>query len=62
MFGALLVFGRHIKGMITVNASAGLGVQRDTSPPPLAPLAFYTFMMLLAPVTNWEPHGVLLIG
>jgi hypothetical protein len=25
-----------------------------------APLAFFTFMMLLAPVTNWEPHGVAL--
>jgi hypothetical protein len=36
-------------------------VQRDTSPPS-APLAFFTFMMLLAPVTNWEPHGVTLAG
>jgi hypothetical protein len=24
------------------------------------PLAFFTFMMLLAPITNWEPHGVTL--
>jgi hypothetical protein len=36
-------------------------VQPDTSPPS-APLAFFTFMMLLAPVTNWEPHGVTLAG
>jgi hypothetical protein len=25
-------------------------------------LAFFTFMMLLAPVTNWEPYGVTLAG
>jgi hypothetical protein len=36
-------------------------VQRDTSPPS-APLASFTFMMLLAPVTNWEPHGVTFAG
>jgi hypothetical protein len=36
-------------------------MQRDTSPPS-APLAFFTFVMLLAPVTNWEPHGVTLAG
>jgi hypothetical protein len=36
-------------------------VQHDTSPPS-APLAFFTFTMLLAPVTNWEPHGVMLAG
>jgi hypothetical protein len=36
-------------------------VQRDTSPPS-ATLAFFTFMMLLAAVTNWEPHGVTLAG
>jgi hypothetical protein len=36
-------------------------VQRDTSPPS-APLVFFTFMMLLAPVTKWEPHGVRLAG
>jgi hypothetical protein len=30
--------------------------------PPSAPLAVFTFMMLLAPVTNWEPHGVTLAG
>jgi hypothetical protein len=36
-------------------------VQRDTSPPS-APLAFFTSMMLLAPITNWEPHGVTLAG
>jgi hypothetical protein len=36
-------------------------VQRDTSLPS-APLAFFTLMMLLAPVTNWEPHGVKLAG
>jgi hypothetical protein len=38
-----------------------MDVQRDTSPPS-APLAFFTFMMLLAPVTNWEPHGVTFAG
>jgi hypothetical protein len=32
-------------------------VQRDTSPPS-APIALFTFMMLLAPEKNWEPHGV----
>jgi hypothetical protein len=36
-------------------------VQRDTSPPSAA-LAFFTFMMLLAPVTNWEAYGVKLAG
>jgi hypothetical protein len=36
-------------------------VQRDT-PLPSASLAFFTFMMLLAAVTNWEPHGVTLAG
>jgi hypothetical protein len=36
-------------------------VRRDTSKPS-APLSFFTFMMLLAPVTNWEPHGVTLAG
>jgi hypothetical protein len=36
-------------------------MQRDTSPPS-APLAFYTFMILLTPVTNWEPHCVTLTG
>jgi hypothetical protein len=36
-------------------------VQRDTSPLS-APLTFFTFMMLLAPLTNWEPHGVMLAG
>jgi hypothetical protein len=30
--------------------------------PPSAPLVFFTFMMLLAPVTNSEPHGVTLEG
>jgi hypothetical protein len=44
-----------------VTAWAGLVVRRDTSPPS-APLAFVTFMMLLASVTNWEPHGVTLAG
>jgi hypothetical protein len=60
MFGALSVFG-HCMRDDTVTASAGLDVQRDT-PPPSAPLAFFTFMMLLAPVTNSEPHGVMLAG
>jgi hypothetical protein len=36
-------------------------VQSDTSPAS-APLAYFTFMMLLSPVTNWEPHGVKLAG
>jgi hypothetical protein len=36
-------------------------VQGGTSQPS-APLAFCTFMMLLAPVTTWEPHGVTLAG
>jgi hypothetical protein len=45
----------------TVTARAGLDMQRDTSPPS-TPLGFFTFMMLLAPVTNWEPHGVMLAG
>jgi hypothetical protein len=43
----------------TVMASARLDVQRDTSSPS-ASLAFFTFMMLLAPVMNWEPQGVTL--
>jgi hypothetical protein len=36
-------------------------VQRDTSPPSI-PFVFSTFMALLAPVTNREPHGVTLVG
>jgi hypothetical protein len=56
MFGVLLVFGRHIEGMIV-----GLDVQRDMSQPS-TPLTFFTFMVLLAPVTNWEPHSVTLTG
>jgi hypothetical protein len=36
-------------------------MQHDTSPLS-APLAFFTFMMLLASVTNWEPPGVTLAG
>jgi hypothetical protein len=43
----------------TVTAWAVLDVQRDTSPPSV-PLACFTFMMLLAPVTNWEPPGLTL--
>jgi hypothetical protein len=39
----------------------GLDVQRDTSPLS-TPHAFFTFMMLLATVTNWEPHGLMLAG
>jgi hypothetical protein len=42
-------------------AYAGLDVQRDMSTLS-APLAFFTFMMLLAPITSWEPHGVTLAG
>jgi hypothetical protein len=36
-------------------------VQHDTSLPS-APLAFFTFMMLLSPVINCEPHDVMLEG
>jgi hypothetical protein len=42
-------------------ASAGLDMQRDTSPTS-TPLAFFMFMMLLGPITNWKPHGVVLAG
>jgi hypothetical protein len=45
----------------TVTAWAGLDVQRDTSQPS-ASLGSFTFMMFLAPVRNWEPHGVTLAG
>jgi hypothetical protein len=45
----------------TVTAWSRLDVQRDTSPPS-APFAFFTFMMLLVPVTNWEPHVLTLAG
>jgi hypothetical protein len=38
-----------------------MDVQRDTSQQS-DPLAFFTFMMLPAQVTNWEPHGVTLAG
>jgi hypothetical protein len=38
-----------------------MNMQRDTSPRS-APLAFCIFMMILALVTNWEPHGVTLTG
>jgi hypothetical protein len=44
-----------------VTAWAGLDVQRDTSPPS-APLAFFTFIMLLASIRTWESHGVTLAG
>jgi hypothetical protein len=44
-----------------VTAWSGLDMQRDTLPTP-SPLAFFTFMVLLAPVTNWESHGVTLAG
>jgi hypothetical protein len=36
-------------------------MKHDTSPPS-APLHFFTFMMFLVPITNWEPHGVTLTG
>jgi hypothetical protein len=36
-------------------------VKRDTLAPS-APLAFLIFVMLLFPVTNWEPYGVALVG
>jgi hypothetical protein len=42
-------------------ASEGLIVQPVTSPPS-APLAFFTFTMLLASVTNSEPYGVTIAG
>jgi hypothetical protein len=45
----------------TVKSWACLDVQRVTSPPS-APLVFFTFEVLLAPVANWEPHGVTLAG
>jgi hypothetical protein len=45
----------------TVTAWSRLNMQRDTLSPS-APLAFFTFMMLLAPKTNWAPHGVTLAG
>jgi hypothetical protein len=62
MFSALSVFDRCLKGMMWLcTAWAGLNVQSDTSPPS-APLTFFTFMMLLAPITNSEPHGVTLAG
>jgi hypothetical protein len=55
MFGALSVFGRRIKGMITLQLEQVwmLDVECDTSPLPAAP------------VTNWEawePPGVTLAG
>jgi hypothetical protein len=28
--------------------------------PPSAILAFFTFIVLMSPVTNWEPHGATL--
>jgi hypothetical protein len=62
MFGALSVFDRRIKGMIrlrpehvwTCNVTRHYFVS--------APLAFFTFMLLLVSITNWEPHGVTLAG
>jgi hypothetical protein len=36
-------------------------VLRDTSSPS-DPFGFFTFMMFLALVTKWEPHGVTLAG
>jgi hypothetical protein len=36
-------------------------MQRDVSPPS-SPLTIFTFLMLLAHITNWEPHGVMLAG
>jgi hypothetical protein len=54
MFIALSVFGRG-----AVMAWAGLDVQLDTSPPYASP-DFFTFMMLLTTIKNWELHGVTL--
>jgi hypothetical protein len=59
MFGALSVFGRRMKGVIRLRPEQ---VRTCNTSPPSAPLAFFTFVMLLAPVTNWEPHGVTLAG
>jgi hypothetical protein len=61
MFGALSVFGRRIKGTIRLR-SEQIWTCNVTRHHPSAPLAFFTFMMLLAPVTKWEPHGVTLAG
>jgi hypothetical protein len=58
--GAVGIWPSH-KRYDTVTAWAGSDVQHDKSPPS-APLAFFTFMLHLAPVTNWEPHGVTLAG
>jgi hypothetical protein len=53
MFSALSVFGHRIKWTIRLQPEQVW---------PSAPLHFFTFMMLLAPVTNWEPYGVTLAG
>jgi hypothetical protein len=54
VFGALLVFGRRIKGMIRLRSKQGwtCNVTRPHRP-------------LLSPsgsLTNWEPHGITLAG
>jgi hypothetical protein len=61
MFGALSVFGRYFKGMIRLGPEQ-VWTCNVTRQPPYAPLAFFTFMMLLARITNWELHGVTLAG
>jgi hypothetical protein len=61
MFGALSVFGIRIKGMIRLRPEQ-VWTCNVTLSPPSASLAFFTFMILLAPVTNWAPHGVTLTG
>jgi hypothetical protein len=61
MFGALSVFDRRIKGVIRLRPEQ-VWTCNVGALPPSAPLAIVTFMMLLAQVTNWEPHGVTLAG
>jgi hypothetical protein len=58
MFVALSVFGRRIKGVMQLRPEQVW----TCNVTPFAPFAYFTFMMLLAPVTNREPHGVTLAG
>jgi hypothetical protein len=61
MFGALSEFDRRIKRTIRLRPGQ-VWTCNVTRHHRGAPLAFFTFMMLLDPVTNWEPHGVTLAG
>jgi hypothetical protein len=58
MFSALLVFGRRLKGMVQLQPEQ---VRTCNVTPHHHPHFFrlFTFMILLAPVTNWDPHGVM---